>query len=498
MEGFLFRQWGTDTRMDRSAIPGLNVRHLQYIATRPGAEFNPGCGFGLWGSLSEFAPAENINDLEQAKKLLRTEAERGRTIYRGLISLGEPDAAERGYYDRSKWEALVNANAAKIAKGLHIDPANFRWMASMHCAQGHPHVHLMYWDAGSEPRQEYIPEEQFNAYAEGIRASLNRFEYGEEIHQSQEMQTEALRQLRLELQAICRECIPGAELLNRKELINSDSLAPMTRQFQLLIEQLPAKGSLKYAYLSSDYRDQVNILTDQILELPGCKKALEHYLEATDQVSSLYGNSEKTTLANRDKALQRLHRELGNEILASLREVKKELEMDAPVSPEALQDLASGAVRTLLRDSPEYAALRELLPRDRIPVQQMREIPGFRAAEHTAMDSLFSDARIRIRLNAYAKNHSDSQTAYRDFSRAADQALIQMLREDAGYTREAWNTSTVEVVCCVARVLSQLTRQQQASSSLAMRQTRSRDRSREAKKDQAQQASQGSGWSPDI
>ena len=120
MEGFLFRQWGTDTKVDRSAVPGLNVRHLQYIATRPGAVFNPGCGFGLWGSLSEFAPAENINDLEQAKKLLRTEAERGRTIYRGLISLGEPDAAERGYYDRSKWEALVNANAAKIAKGLHI------------------------------------------------------------------------------------------------------------------------------------------------------------------------------------------------------------------------------------------------------------------------------------------------------------------------------------------------------------------------------------------
>lgn len=496
MGGFLFRQWGTDTKVDRSAVPGLNVRHLQYIATRPGAVFNPGCGFGLWGSLLKFSPAENINDLEQAKKLLRTESERGRTIYRAVLSLGEPEAEERGYYDRSKWEALVNANTAKIAKGLHIDPANFRWMASMHCSRGHPHVHLMYWDAGTEPRQEYMPEDRFNAYSEGIRASLNRFEYGEEIHQSQEIQAETLRQLRLELQAVCRECIPGAELLSRKDLMKSDELSPLVQQLQRLVEQLPSRGSLKYAYLPGSYRDQVNVLTDQILELPGCKKALEHYLEATDQVSSLYGNHEKNTLANRDKALQRLHRELGNEILASLREVKKELELNAPAFPEALQTLASGAVRTLLRDSPEYAALRELLPRDRIPVRQMREIPGFQAAEQTAMDRLLSDARIRIRLNTYAGKQPDPQAAYRDFFRAADQELIQMLREDTGYTREAWDTCTVEVVCCVARVLSQLTRQQQASAGLAR--PLSRDRSREAKQDRAQQASQGDGWSPDI
>ena len=83
-------------------MAGLNVAHLNYIATRPGTVYNPGCGFGLWGQLEPAKAPGNIQYLEQVKNLVRQESNRGRILYRAIVSLGEPDAGELGYYDRAK------------------------------------------------------------------------------------------------------------------------------------------------------------------------------------------------------------------------------------------------------------------------------------------------------------------------------------------------------------------------------------------------------------
>ena len=84
-------------------MAGLNVAHLNYIATRPGTVYNPGCGFGLWGQLDPAKAPGNIQALEQAKNLVRQESNRGRILYPAIVSLGEPDAGELGYYARAKW-----------------------------------------------------------------------------------------------------------------------------------------------------------------------------------------------------------------------------------------------------------------------------------------------------------------------------------------------------------------------------------------------------------
>lgn len=508
MGGFVFKQRGTDSRAPKASLPGLTVRHLQYIATRPGAVFNPECGYSLWGSLEQFAPAKDIQSLDRAKQLLRAEMERGRTVYRAVISLGEPEAGERGYYERTKWVRLVNAQVAEIAKGLNIAPANFRWMASMHYAEGHPHVHLLYWDAGNEPRQEYIPKEQFTAFSERIRANLNRMEFGQEIQTAQQEQSQAAKQLRLELRALCLECNPPLSLDIKSLYRDEKQLDELTRQMETLIRDLPRTGSLKYAYLPTSYREALNAMTDKITELPQCRTLLEQYLESARKVSQLYGNGEQAQQEQQDKAMEKLRRELGNEILSSVREFKGELEADAPTTPDEIRGLGADAVRLIPAE--DYARLLSMLPKERISWQAMRELPEFQAAKKEVLNEMLDDARVRLRLNAYAKTmetdnqtaaKSDSQSykkAYAEFFQAADNELCAKLREDAGYTEEAYQTSAVSTVCGVVAMLARLSRQQQATASLSAKRIHSRDLSREAMKDRAQQQSQSNDWEPDF
>ena len=81
--GILFKQ-----RYRSRNLPGtaaLNVRHLEYIATRPGAVPNPGCGFSLWGRLPGVSAPEQINDLRLAREIVRT-ASGDHTLWRVILS----------------------------------------------------------------------------------------------------------------------------------------------------------------------------------------------------------------------------------------------------------------------------------------------------------------------------------------------------------------------------------------------------------------------------
>ena len=113
MSGIVFKQRFNPVASAKT--PGLNMRHLQYIATRPGTVYNRGCGFGLWGRMPGQRRPEDIQNLESAKELLR-EASRHRTVYRAVISVGAKDAEQNGLYDRAAWERLARQHMAAIAK----------------------------------------------------------------------------------------------------------------------------------------------------------------------------------------------------------------------------------------------------------------------------------------------------------------------------------------------------------------------------------------------
>lgn len=469
MSGIVYKQrYANAGRVPKEAIPGLNVRHLHYIATRPGAVYNEGYGFGLFGSLRPNAPMADITSLEDAKSLVRAESERGRTMFRGIVSMGEPEASEQGFYDRRKWERLIESQMASIAKLMHIAPLDLRWVGAMHCNAGHPHVHLLFWDAGKQPRQDYMPKPVFEQYAERIRAGFNREIYGREIAKTQAEQKENLQELRDELRALFPEANPTG-VFPISAMQKSKNFPELCERLQTLVDHAPESGSLKYAYLPSEYKEEVDAFLNLVLRQPAFSKLHDAYLNAAKQVSELYGNGEQTIGTNLKKAELKLCKELGNELMNAVRPLLSE-------KRRALSAEKRAYVREYLARSKVYDILLKALPAERIPMEQIRQMPEYVALRDDLKELL----------------HADHRWKEEEPDKLLDSVLGEVLREaqsEKGYIAEAQRTNTITTLLRLFASLSRRTGQQQA---LRRQLGRSHDASREERKDRRVQRSIGS------
>lgn len=486
---------------DAPGVAGLNVRHLQYITTRPGTVYNPGCGFGLWGKLPGQEAVAVQTDLEAAKDVVRT-ASQGHTLYRAIISVGKEDAEELGLYDRQKWEELVNRNIAVIAREMDIRSEDFCWCASMHRKAGHPHVHLLYWDNSDNPRPEGIPRHKFEGKAERIRAAFSGDLHREEIREiqkEQRSQTAALRQL---LHAMCRETNPAKTLEATR--LSEAQLADLSQKMEKLLSRLPTRGSLNYGYLPPECKALVDELVDRCLSQPELAAEVARYKAMVDKVSDLYANGDKGKAANWEKAYQRLRRDMANEVMKAVRQLRRENghtgdhtgEDDRQrLPPEVRQQLRQMA-REICGSMDEYRALLELLPEERIPWSKMAEqIPGWNDQLDKVVAEVMSDARMRQFVQ---EQGGDSADASREVERELRRQLTAMVRQDAGWDAEAARTGTVNMMCSMMGLLSQLVGQEGSRRDSNARKLYSRDKSREAQKDSRAAAAQGSDWSDDF
>lgn len=516
-------------------VAGLNVRHLQYIATRPGAVYNKGCGFGLWGQLPGDDAIRIQSDLNFAKNVVRR-ASADHTLYRAIISVGKQDAQEHGLYHRERWEQLVNDHISVIAREMDIKPENFCWCASMHRSKGHPHVHILYWDNSDQPRPEGVPKHQFEGKAERIRAEFAGDINREQIRELQGEQRQQSKALRIALQAMCLEANPE-KILDLPRLYNSKLLEGLSGQMAELICKLPSKGSLRYAYLHPDYKALVNRFIDECLKQPDLAKEVGRYEIQTNRISQLYANGETGKAANLEKARQKLYKELGNEVMDALREIRADIRGDSPEDLCTARSLIREAVDNVVPSLESYQQLRSLLPPERIPLSRMEyQITGY----HDQMDKVISDAmldaRIRLRLQRYAleivgvdldqkpappkqnpeelaetpghilngkvltdQEWESYQEIYKEAKRDLRFEITDKLRQEAGWTDEAIRTGTAMMLCNMMCILSRLTCQRQARVSQAsLRKLISKDRSREEQKDARAKQASGSELSDEI
>lgn len=305
---------------------GLNVAHLQYISTRPGVVKNPECGFGLWGRLDAQESWKIQTDLQMAKKIIR-EASHDHTLYRGLVSVGKEDAENFDLYNRKTWEGLVERHINDIAREMDIQPENLRWCASMHMKKTHPHVHLIFWDASSQPRSEYIPPQQFQQKMERIRAAFAGDIHREEIRELQKAQRDDTKEMRKLLQSMVLEANPIKGMdLDRFE--GTDIQKELARELMILFERMPTHGSVKFQYLPESYKLQVQHFVHRCMqEVPEIASEVARYEAETKRVSELYANDDATAERTLADAVGKLEKELGNQVMRTLLQMAQELRM---------------------------------------------------------------------------------------------------------------------------------------------------------------------------
>ncbi|WP_338832855.1 hypothetical protein MHLNE_16050 [Moorella humiferrea] len=286
-----------------------NVCHVRYIATRPGADRgelepekeDPGTAAGHVkyagerpGSHGLFGPEEGVTpDLKATQEELKNH--KG-IVWRAVLSLREDDALRLGYTTRKAWETMLRATVAEAAAKMGIREENLRWVAAFHTAQGHPHVHLMWWEkkpartrgmlSEGEKRdlrrvfvREIYAEERSMLLAEktAIRDLIRETARQDVLHLARE-----IKQARLEIRAL-EGGEPGiAPVLNpagEQELVN---------RLSGLAANLPGHGRAALAYMPDEVKARTREIADWILKQPGFSQSAGRYQELARQIASHY------------------------------------------------------------------------------------------------------------------------------------------------------------------------------------------------------------------
>jgi hypothetical protein len=285
-----------------------NVAHIQYIATRPGAdrgELNIGddlevdpdtpAGHAKYmderpGSHGLFGPEDVAPNLKEVQKELKNH---DGIVWRMVLSLKEEEAVRLGYTARESWEKTLRATMPEAAAKMGIRESNLKWVAAFHQAQGHPHVHVVMW--------EKTPQRTRGVLSLGERKDLRRV-FVREIYAEERLaltaKKSAIRDLiretarkdifgivreiekaRLEIRAVDgREpgLPPVLHTVTQEELIN---------KLNGLAKIMPGHGRIALKYMPAEVKKEAREIAEWILSQPGFAGSVERYKDLTRQLA---------------------------------------------------------------------------------------------------------------------------------------------------------------------------------------------------------------------
>lgn len=474
------------------------MKHLIYIAVRPGAVHNPQCGFGLWGRLPGVSIPENINSLKTAQKAVK-EASQNRTLWRAVLSADDFTAKQHGLYRRETWQTLVNAKIKVIADEMGIDDKAFCWMASMHYAKGHPHVHLLYWDSSDTIHQEALSRERFGIMAERVRAAFDREIYREELQETQGQQAEERSRLRLELKAMLAEA-NLAEALDLNH-IKAGDLTALQQAFSQLVGAVSPKGRMTYAF----QQKAVDIFLDKVMEISDFRKQLTQYEKLTQEISTLYGNGQEKRDFELERARKKLYNALGNEVLSTVRQYRQQLSDAAPHTREGFYNQIQETSSVLLPTMDSYHTLLAAMPKERTPLRVLMQDKEWKDLAAAVVRELAGDMRISALLYGYVQASASPvegeeavlcrKEMYRQLYQQLHDNVWKQAEQDMGYPDQARTDAVIDLLIRLLGFSSQQTGQAKARRDLLLER---KELSKTAQRDRQQQRKHGSCWSPDL
>lgn len=139
-----------------------NDEYMKYISDRPRSH-------GLFGKDNQ------IIDLKEISNYMK---EYNGYVYRGIVSLREDEAIEKGFDKKENWETLVRDKMFYISKQLNIPYNKLEWVGAFHRESGHPHIHLMIWNKEPEVRNiGAIPKKNIEAIRKELTKEIFNNEY---------------------------------------------------------------------------------------------------------------------------------------------------------------------------------------------------------------------------------------------------------------------------------------------------------------------------------
>ena len=359
------RYYDPNSNKESGNVGAKNAAHINYIATRPGAE----CGELEIGDkdfaaeLGEnskyvqymderprshglFSQENEKEDLDLIKSELRTHEG---IVWRMIISLKEEDAVKFGYTNKKVWENALRSCFPEAAKAMGIRESNLRWVAAFHAEMGHPHVHLVCW--------EKSPERPVGLLGKGetkeIKRILLKEIYAEERTRLLTEKT-AMRDLlrsmakdsiskEIEIIKDINESRLHVEALDGKEpgiapkLWDSKQIEIADKIFKLS-QVMPGKGRTALAYMSKEVKELARETADLILNTSHFKERLEQYLQSSRDIASHYSSQDKEIKEAEQKAFDDLRDRVSQVVLSNAKDLQQYISSSEGFNYEAINE----------------------------------------------------------------------------------------------------------------------------------------------------------------
>lgn len=321
-----------------------NKTYLSYIAEKENVFRNESTEHGLWGYIRDIPDIDKNNSLTEVHEYIRQLSLDKKNIFRGIISISEADAMEKGFDKKEQWEDLIKVKLPEFAKSINIPSERLEYVASIHRDKGHPHIHIMFWDREQEIQKRFIHKSISNKF----RISLNKYIFNEEYTEAlkqrdaikedfitEEKQLESLfinellgKNTQIETISTVDFYYPETMYLDR---ISKEDIDEITNQLLGLREELPKTGSIDYKYLmkDEDLIKKIDDISRRILQAsPSLKKEFDKYIKKSVEIAEISGNAKKEDIEKvKELAEKDLLKQIGNKVLNIERQVIRQEEI---------------------------------------------------------------------------------------------------------------------------------------------------------------------------
>ncbi len=342
---------------------------------------------GLDGSLMDYTSRENatknsndkayftmtnegkIYSQEQREEWIRNSmksfSKDGDLIWTLVVSLDNYDLLNE--YELKTQEDFASTTQKalnKTFKKIGLDPKNMIWWEDFHTNTDHPHMHITFLEKEhTRDRGKFTEKEIDKVKTTIITEIAARKRYKELYLQESEDTLKMINPLK-------KEVISQMETLSYKTL----------KDVSNLYSQLPRSGRLQYNSTNmAPYKNQLDNIVEQILKSDSLKESYKKFadhLKTFDENMNAIGNEKISHMFESEDS--KLRTQIANEILRGFKEVKQDLSEKA----NKVHDWKMEHGTQLLRDALDHIWVDDLLPEQKIVVQELKE-QNFVAAQMT-------------------------------------------------------------------------------------------------------------------
>jgi len=403
--------------------------HAAYMAGRPGST-------GYIGHDERSLPDPDAVALELRKH--------DGPVWRAIVSVTEADARSMGggLLGRRVWEDAAREVLPRMADAMGIDRDNLCWVAAMHRKDGHPHLHLLFWEKAAERTRGKLSDGERRDVRKLWVQSLYRPERDRLGLEKNLLREQLVQGSRTELGKVrwqpARE--PGP-VPYPPRLTASQALA-LSEKLNILRAKLPGEGRAALRYMPPDVKDEARQIVDWMVSIvPEYRQAMDRYSEIAREFAQHYSDNPEYLQKAEEKAANDIRDRMAQGV------IKQAVSLDRAVKREEVVSIAVSAIRN--NDAEALPAeLRVQVHREIAALAGVQGVERQRRAEELA-HRIISDPALQPAAEAYRKAGGSEEKLTAGLSRtigiAADYITFQRANT-AHQAAVAWWVGLMQVV----------------------------------------------------